>query len=217
MLLLSPSRVVDHKLAETLQRVQDLISLTHGRDIAIIFLLSPSRDTTFASAKLLTQTHAPFDTQSGSEGVIAYAKLQAEVIDQIKTPCVPIFPVADLDGLPDLLHKLASKTAASQLSAPVASPSELLPHCTTHPPLRQEMASVLTNLFNDLKDLARASTNPACIQAEGNWPLGDAASELQTIEDDAAAAAKSESLRHLIGENEWKGIMDFWTDEWLAD
>ena len=152
-------------------------------------------------------------------------------MDHGDIPHVPILPIANLDSLPSLLEKHASALllpAPPKLSA-VAKPFERLQLCTANPPMSQQTAYILSDLFSSIRELAEACTN-AGSAPQSSSPSARAAglssqiingtyepSQSTSTQSYDAASAKLKRLRDLVGDGECQDIVDFWAEEWTID
>jgi len=240
VLLLSPSATTEAKLGDTLARIQRFAALTGGEDLAIVFLLYPQKDTSFVSAKALT-TNGDV-SEAGANGMFAYSKLQAALFSDAAIPHVPVLPLADVQGLPELLlkHVAAREKAATSRHAPPhpavkgankpATPFDLLQLCTAEPPMAKHTALVAADVFTDLADLAAACTSvttaPASSSPSRRASQGmssqtshayGAESGWSTQRSTGGYGEKLKRLRILLGEKECQNLIDFWAEEWTLD
>jgi hypothetical protein len=129
-------------------------------------------------------------------------------------PHIPIYPVATLYDLPALLADLRKPFGQHPHKATPASPLtalDLLQRCTANPPMALQTAYYLSDLFVNLADLAGACTGDVGLENHSEGGIGDATSAGQ-IEDDRMA-----QLRDLVGNDEFHNLVDFWTEEWIAE
>lgn len=226
VVLLSPSTVNETKLDDTFKRIQHFASLTGGEDLAIVFLLNPSRATKFVSAKAVADGSS--DDAAKVDAIYAYTKLQAEMMNHREIPHVPILPLANIDNLSQLLRKHTSNLSRPPpKQKPAATSFELLQLCTASPPMSQQTAFILSDLFTNLKELA--TTCSAVTSApNSSSPSARAASSLvsgvydlglgmSTQDSHSTATSKLKRLRDLVGEQECREIVDFWKEEWTVD
>ncbi|KAH9815679.1 hypothetical protein Tdes44962_MAKER00925 [Teratosphaeria destructans] len=235
-LLLSPSCVVnDAKLEETLERTHRFASLTGGQDLAIVFLLSPPKDTTFVSARAVNN-HASGDAYP-TAGLHASTKLQAILANRSDIPHLPILPLSTLSSLPGLLERY---TAALVTHPHVAQPANqavtgfsLLHLCTAAPGGRMpsQTAYIVSDIFPDFAALAGACTaedadreSSPSQRAGKDSGVGVSASQierdLETDEDSDESGKVEERLRRLralVDRQEVRDLIDFWGDEWTVD
>ena len=223
-LLLSRSAVSNAKLSDTFQRIHHFASLTGGEDLIILFLLNPPTGSTFVSAKELTKESG--GDVAEAEAIAAYSKLQAELSNHSEIPYIPVQPILKLDDLPETIEKQVSPTKGKlQMRKPLAKSIELLRICTVNPPMAEQTAYFLSDIFVDLNDLASAcliissvpsSSSPSARAAAFHSSrLSEFESMMNTEISDSSAAAKLKRLRDLAGEQECQDIIDFWKDEWL--
>ncbi|GAB1740191.1 hypothetical protein NU219Hw_g5307t1 [Hortaea werneckii] len=173
VLLLSLPVVAEAQLEATIERIQRFASLTGGKDLAIIFLLTyspppvqltaPIATNSFTTARQLAQktAHLSANSERGNlDGVMAWTKLQAELTNRSDIPYIPILPLTALDKLPQLLHKHIA--ALNSPSHPVPKPSantfDLLQQCTSTPPMDRQTAYCLSDVFANMAELAAACT-----------------------------------------------------------
>lgn len=223
-MLFSRSSVSDATLSETVQRIQHFASLTGGEDLIIIFLLNPPTGSTFVSAKELTK-NSDRDFAEG-EAIAAYSKLEAELINHSEIPYIALRPILKLDDLPETIAKqMSSMKGKLQMRKPLARSIELLRLCTANPPMSEQTAYLLTDIFADLNDLATACFTISSVPSSGSPSARAAAFQSSHISDfepststqtsGNRAAARLKRLRDLVGEQECQEIIDFWKDEWL--
>ncbi|KAK3719115.1 hypothetical protein LTR37_004679 [Vermiconidia calcicola] len=226
VLLLSPSAVSEPKLDATFKRIQHFASLTGGEDLAIVFLLAPPLVKSFVTAKRLIPGHGEKD--SNVEGIHGYSKLQAETLNHSEIPYVPILPLCKPEGLADLLKKhIMSLTRPPPKQKAAATSFELLQLCTANPPMSQQAAFILTDLFTDLRDLARvcssvgsapSSSSPtARLAASQETGVPDLSLDMSTQGSDSSATNRLKRLRDLVGDQECQAVIDFWKEEWTVD
>ncbi|KAK5120359.1 hypothetical protein LTR85_006298 [Meristemomyces frigidus] len=240
LLLLSRSAVAETKLDDTIKRIQHFASLTGGQDLAIVFLLAaPPAGSTFVSAKqLAVDTSSATASNDDTEGVYAYTRLQAVLVNHADIPNLPILPLADLEGLAALLKKhvanfTRARTPQAQGTTAVATPFELLQVCTANPPMSQQTAYVLSDLFANIKELAEActsvtsapnSSSPSAraaalaglggVSSQMDDPYGPSTQETGLSD---GAQGKLKKLRDLVGEQQCMDVVDFWREEWTVD
>lgn len=212
VLLLSPSTVSEHKLERTVERIQHLAHLTGAQDIAIAFLVSPPAGAQFASARTLV---GPAE-HHGTNGMLAYCKLQAELISHTDLN-VPILPLPTLEALPAFLQsQLAAIAGPIRVQPPVTTPFHLLQHCTAAPPLRRDTAFLLSDTFENVKDLAEG-----CCMVLSSAPEFSSSSSFEEpisgSESEEDARKKLKQLRDLIDTNEWENLVVFWQKEWAME
>lgn len=219
VLLLSTSGLEDDKLEGTLQRVRRLSSVTGGYRIAIVFLMHPPCNTRFTSARQeLDRTEQGQAGAYNSRGTFAYARLQALLFDEVDLFQVPISPLATLGDLPTLLSGMCQRTSKSHHGGGIngADPNvttfELLQKCTANPPMAQETAFFLSDIFPDLVDLART-----CSMADDAVTEGLDSSPTVLGEETDGAAGHLAKLQDLVGEAQTTSIVGFWKEEWIAD
>ncbi|KAK4565493.1 hypothetical protein LTR86_004110 [Recurvomyces mirabilis] len=176
---------------------------------------------------------------TGCAGMLAYAKLQAVLVDHYGSiPYIPIIPVPTLANLPEQVKNyVVNFTRPRRITAqpPLPSPFTLLQHCTTSPPMPQQTAYYLSDLFVNLKDLASAcssitsapsSSSPSARAAGANSMLSsqdrnqaemyDAYGNMPTSSE-STEHAKLKQLRDLLGEQQCRAIVDFWQEEYVMD
>ncbi|KAK4550133.1 hypothetical protein LTR36_003100 [Oleoguttula mirabilis] len=240
LLLLSSTSVSEVKLNDTIKRIRHFASLTGGQDLAIVFLLSQPQVTTFVSAKQLAVHGATTaSTTDDAEGVYAYSKVQAELMNKPDIPNIPVLPLASLEGLPALLRKhvanlthVHTQSHAAAATPVVASPFELLQLCTANPPMPQQTAYILSDLFPNIKVLAEtctsvtsapSSSSPSARAAvlagmDESSQMGDPYGlSTQGTEVSDSAHGKLKTLRDLVGEQQCLDVVDFWREEWTVD
>ncbi|KAI6826498.1 hypothetical protein KC365_g4924 [Hortaea werneckii] len=254
LLLLSSSGVVEAQLDFTIERIQRFASLTGGKDLAIVFLLAspptPAHPTapiitnSFTTARQLAQQTAQLSAVSergNLDGVIAWTKLQAELTNRSDIPSIPILPLTAPDKLPQLLQKHVA--ALNSLSHPALKQSantfDLLQQCTSNPPMDQQTAYCLSDVFANMAELAAActgvssapqSSSPsaraaarASIEASRQFPANDllddpaiwTSQNVSSAVGDDDGRRKLKQLRDLVGEKQCIEVVDFWKEEWL--
>ena len=224
VLLTSRSAVSDVKLKETVERIQHFALLTGGEDLLIVFLLNPPKETSFTSAKKRTKNDD--DNAADEHAIAAYSKLQAEMISQTEIPYIPIRPILTIDELQTTIEKhiAASKPRVTK-AMPSSTPFELLRFCTVRPPLSEQTAYLISDLFANLQDLASAcsavssaldlsspSARFAGFQSSQAYDV-DLGPSTQSTDSDAARKLKR--LRDLVGGQDCQDVIDFWKSEWL--
>ena len=232
ILLFAPSAVSHKQLEATIERIEALATQSDAEqnDIAIIFLLSQPRNTSFLSAKLAVQNNDN-DTTSG---VLAYTTLQASLKNDNDIPPIVILPLSRLEGLPALIKKHAMATSRQRhpLAASVPSTFELLTQCSAQSPMREQTAYVCTDIFTDMRDMAKtclsvtsppASSSPSARAAVGlssqyfgeefdvnGVPVSSGAGGV-------AAQKKLKMLRDMVGDRECQNVVDFWKEEFAVE
>lgn len=226
VLLLSPSAVADKQLIDTVTRINHFASLTGGQDLAIVFLLNPPSDARFVSAR--QQTMSGGDQRAEVDGVYAYSKLQAEMINHAEIPHAPILPLAKLDGLSVLLRKhVANLSRIQPKQHASATQLDLLQLCTASPPMSQQTAYILSDLFPSLRDLATACTSVTSAPNSSSPSARAASSQTNDFYDlglsmgpqssDSTANNKLKRLRDLVGDQECRDVVDFWKEEFVLE
>ena len=198
VLLLSPSITQPDLLPTTLARITRLAHKYPSHNNAIIFLLaSPLPESSTASALGTRATSI-----SSSSPTTALATLQAATIASSELAAIPILPLSCLASLPALLqHYVAG------LAQPPPAPSridmlDLLAGCTVGPGgLDRQTACVVADCVPSLRALARLGA-----AGEGEWEGGREEGEI--------VKEQMEGLRGLVGEEEMRGMMEFWRKEW---
>lgn len=212
VLLISPSTVSKGKIESTFERIQHLVHITGGQDVIIAFLISPPVGARFASARSLVEP----SEDRGTDGMLAYCKLQAETVSRPELS-IPILPLSTLDGLPALLEShLSTAASPTRVPSPVATPFQMLQHCTTTPPLCQQTAFLLSDSFGSLRELV-----------EGCCAVLDPAQELNSSSSftepslrsngGGDAREKLKRLKDLVGDQEWENLVVFWQQEWAME
>lgn len=225
VMVLSSSSVREAKLEDTLQRMRHFASLTGGQDLAIVFLLNPPGDSTFMSAMDFAKSSHTGD--SNTDGILAYSKLQAEIINHNEIPHVPILPLATIEGLTQVLAKHTTELSRPiRTSKALTTPFELLRLCTTCSPMPQKTAFILSDLFINLKDFAAAcssasSSRNSCSRSTRVADLAfyhsssfdlPGGTDVQGPSSDSLIRLKQ--LRDLIGDRAFRDVIDFWVEEW---
>ncbi|KAI7265582.1 hypothetical protein KC343_g3801 [Hortaea werneckii] len=253
-LLLSSSAVAEAQLEATIERIQRFASLTGGKDLAIVFLLAspppPAQPTapiianSFTTARKLAQQTAQLSADSergNTDGVVAWTKLQAELTNRSDIPYIPILPLSALCQLPQLVQKHVAALNTPSHPAPNQSANtfDLLQQCTSNPPMDQQTAYCLSDLFVNMEELAAACTGISSAPPSSSPSARAAArasihagSHVQTddlLDDpltwtsqnvssgigDDGGRMKLKRLRGLVGEKQCIDVVDFWKEEWL--
>ncbi|GIZ43753.1 hypothetical protein CKM354_000696900 [Cercospora kikuchii] len=227
-LLLSPSSVADDKLEATLERIQHFSFLT-TEPITIIFLLNPTRNTSFQSARHLAENGAG-PRADGVGGTMAFTKLQAEMMNSILLPHIPILPLHRVDSLPTLLQSHAAKylNHKPHPTRSTTTSRDLMQLCTLRQPMQGFTTNVLSDTFDNLHDMAQAMSRPPNAPASSS-PTAIAAFALdilsQPIErwdengtlrmssDDPSPQGRLKTLKRLVGQAETEAMVDFWREE----
>ena len=223
--LLSSSAISASKLVNTLQRLQHFASLTGGGDLLIVYLLNKPPASSFVSAKELTRDTN--DDSAPPDAVAAYSKLQAEMINCTETSYIPIRPISKLDDLSDTIIKHVSVLKTGPRKQETQSkPFDLLKLCTANPPMTEQTAYVLSDLFADLKNVSAACSTVTCAPRSSSPSATAAAFESSGVyglsmdsrisNSKRTAAGKLRNLRDLVGEQECQDVLDFWKEEWLV-
>ncbi|KAF2771942.1 hypothetical protein EJ03DRAFT_349156 [Teratosphaeria nubilosa] len=227
-LLLSPSAVADDdRIEETLKRIHRFASLTGGQDLAIVFLLSAPKD-----ARAVKE-YSGADT----DGLCTYTKLQATLATRTDIPYLALLPLSTLSSLPALLERYLTALATRPHPAPPASQAvtnfSLLHLCTAAPGGRMpaQTAYLVSDIFPDCAALAGACTagvteresSPSQRVGEGRG-VGVSASQIERdmeMDEDGEGSGKVEErlvrLKALVGEQEYRDLVQFWGDEWTVD
>jgi hypothetical protein len=222
ILLLDPYSVSNGMLDETIERIAHFASLTGGKDVAVLLLLQSPASSTFVTAKQLN------DGVANSEGVFAYSQLQAELINRPEIPTIPILPLSRIETVVDSLKRHITALSRSRVSnSSAATPFDLLQLCTASPPMSQQSAFILTDLFTDLRDLAMTCSASTSAPNSSSPSIRAASSQTTSIPDPsvtpqvrpspASATCKLKKLRSLVGDQECQDIIDFWKEEWTLE
>ncbi len=201
-LLLSATSIQAVDRQETLSRVERLSTLTGGRNVAVVFLLSE----TSSSSTNIDGMHAYIELELLSVFTLAEAPhtiIAADagaVCSLFNMPTsIPILPLHDVTLLPTtLLSYQNSSTAASLSVPPLNTATTLLPHCTTSAPqvlLSEHSTNVLTDICSTLEDLVTAARTE-----EGQMHIKE---YLDDGQERGAADAE--------------GVIHFWEEEWIAE
>jgi len=218
VLLLSPTATANTNLDATVQRIRHFAALTGGEDLIIVFLLNADP----AKHKSIGPSENGMHSASGEH---AYAELQAELVNHIEIPYMPVLPVCKIDEIQPLLsNHTAALASPTPVCKPSATPRELLQLCTANPPMATHTANVLTDLFLNIGDLATACSM-------GSFAIGPGSSSSPGRTIDHASydmvergtprmqdyAARLRTFSELVSDQEWRNIVDFWTNEWVID
>ncbi|KAK5134655.1 hypothetical protein LTR08_006311 [Meristemomyces frigidus] len=216
-------------LDDTMKRIQHFVALTGGRDLAIVFLLSsrPPTQATALAKPLATKTEDNDDDAAAAAGVHAYVALQAALMSHSDVPNIPLLPLASSEGLAALLKKHAAVLARPR-PQPIASLSTsfgLLQLCTADPPMPQQTAYVLTDVFVDLRDLAEVCTTAVSSTLDASSPSARAASLVSIVGGSQGgscgvgegAESRLKGLRDLVGRQQCSDVVDFWGEEWTME
>ncbi|GAB7363545.1 hypothetical protein MBLNU230_g3812t1 [Neophaeotheca triangularis] len=224
VLLLSPSAVTENAATNSISRIRHFASLTGGKDLIIIFLLAPTQPppSSFVTAKQVAHDNDPH--QTGLAGIHAFTQLQVLIHNDQEIPHIPTLPLAKLEGLADLLSKHATAMAArysraKRQPAPATAPFELLKLCTADPPMSQEHAYVLSDIFPRLRDLAVACTSVTPETEAGFFSADSREMQGSSMVSGGGPGVEGrlEDLRVLLGEQAYRNVVDFWGAEWTID
>lgn len=228
VLLLAPSWTLKAALPNTLDRIYHFAALTGGQDLAIVFLLNPPKTSSFISVKDLTSTDN--DPDAGTKGVLAYAQLQASLLSPSDFPHIPILPLASVESLPGLLIKTIAALSRKPQHTPISATAfGLLQLSTTEPPMDRQTAYFATDCFADLRELAKACTQPPTEPASSSpsYEFGGSAFSQSSVGGQlgctriASQGRGSEEglrqLRSLVGEERYNELVEFWLDEWVVE
>lgn len=217
LLLLSPEDTLEAAQQQTLARIQHFSSSTGGVDIAIIFSMQATPPA--ASTKSCSSTTA---STYSSQGIPAYASLQAQLLHLTEASSIPVLPLATLDGLSALLKTYtAGLSRPLPKAAPLTRSLDLLPYCSACGPLPQFAVNLTTDLFTSLQDLAttalradvKRSRNTEAMQGQ----MWDSEEQEQLLTEEGGADERMAMLRDQLGQETLDGMIDFWADEWVAD
>ncbi|EON64244.1 hypothetical protein W97_03475 [Coniosporium apollinis CBS 100218] len=152
--------------------------------------------------------HPPNTTSSPVSGLHAYHQLSAFLLTHADIPSIPLLPLSELSSLEPLLRMYVSTLCTPNPAAvPQKLPNaamELLPFCTTSPPMRQETVIRLTDVFSSLRDVA--ALGGVDMDVDGR--------------DEGSVARAEEAVRGLVemfGEEEARAVVEFWKEEWVAE
>ncbi|KAK4498714.1 hypothetical protein PRZ48_009224 [Zasmidium cellare] len=221
VLLLSPSTTSDTKLPSTLERILRFAALTGGKGLAIVFLLSPADE---------------MGTKASADGMAAYAKLQAEMLNHTEIPFIPILPLPKLEDLANLLKSHQTALSSPQVSnkkGQGVTPFDLLRQCSNQPPMSEAAAFMLTDLFSDLREVAEActtsttdlsSSSPSRIDRTTQTSADASMYELRDadlagsklMKDRSRGQSKLKSFRELQGDARCRDLIEFWNEEFPA-
>ena len=226
MLLFAASEAKDENLDSAVSRIQHFASLTGGHDLIIVFLLHAPPATSLISAKQLNAG----DATCGIDGTRSFSSLQATLINHTEIPHIPILPLPTLDGLSALLKKHVDHSAQPPPARAASGTSfDLLQHCTANPPISQQTAYIVSDLFPNLKELAQACANVTSAPNSSSptargisdtpQPVrgSDNGMGMSTQSSYFAASNKLKKLRDLVGDRECNDIVDFWKEEWAIE
>lgn len=225
---MAPSWTLDPALPNTLDRIHHFASLTGGQDLAIVFLLNPPKTSSFISVKDLTSVDS--DTDAGTKGVLAYARLQASLLSRSDIPHIPILPLASVEGLAGLLTKtIAALSRTRHHTSASTTPFGMLQLSTTEPPMERQTSYFATDCFANLRELAVACTEPTTelnlsspsFGADGSafsqFSAGGQLVNIGTASQGRGAEEGLRQLRDLVGEQRYTELVEFWLDEWVVD
>lgn len=219
LLLLSPRSTLAFQLEETINRVLHFASLTGGIDIALVLLLHAAPATTTARA-MASSVSAP---ASGTEGVHAYARLQAALLARPDIPSIPLLPMANLQDLPDLIKSYA-QAPKGKLSAVVpwqnVSAIDLLAFCTVNPPLSRWALDLTSDLFSSIADVAEAAALARAGKGSGGafvHSLEDSILSNELVRDAGGLGDEFTVLRDQLGQGQIERMVEFWAKGSVAD
>ena len=207
ILLFAPSAVSHKQLEATIERIEALATQSDAEqnDIAIIFLLSQPRNTSFLSAKLAVQNN----DNDATSGVLAYTTLQASLKNDNDIPPIVILPLSRLEGLPALIKKHAMATSRQRhpLAASVPSTFELLTQCSAQSPMREQTASSSHS--------ARAAVGLSSQYFGEEFDVNGV--PVSSGAGGVAAQKKLKMLRDMVGDRECQNVVDFWKEEFAVE
>lgn len=131
-----------------------------------------------------------------TRGLHGLVELQKMFLDDPSLPVLPISPLASASGLPDLLERYVSActNAPPERHMSLRKAAELLPSCTICTPLEKTETYLLTDLFEDFRDIATTCTS-----------------------DTQKAGERRATMVDLLGADMAKGIIDFWREEYVDE
>jgi hypothetical protein len=189
---------------------------------------NPMRMSGFVSAKEIVNSTAAM-INGKSAGMYAYSKLQVALMEQEDIPYIPILPCTSIDSLaPLLLKHLAALKTFMTAKKPLKSPTpyDLLQLCTTDPPMPEQTAHYLTDLFPGLRELATActsvtsmpgSSSPAVRAAGGLSCSSQGTDAMASREIAENGQEKLKLLKEQVGEQQAANVAEFWQAEWTVD
>lgn len=214
-LLLSPSCVSKSIITNTITRIKHFAALTGGVNLAIVCLLHPPPHASFASSKKLVE--AP---TGDTTGVFAYSTLQSTLFAEHEIPTIPILPLAKVKGLADVLSTFVAALEGPSLPLPTPKtmPFDLLQLCTVEPPMDRQTAFLTTDVFPNLRELAAACVTTLPSQSFDSpglnlHSLGPAQSSGNMRENEG----RLDALHRLVGPEQAGYMMEFWTEEFVAE
>ncbi|CAK4030850.1 Hypothetical predicted protein [Lecanosticta acicola] len=237
--LLSPLDVTDANVQATRERIRQLGISLDMQPAAVVFVLSCPRDSSFHSAKALALA-SDDEEQANTTAMLAYAKIQAELINIHGVSRISVLPLTKLEDLPELLKKhrtaVAGHTPLRMAQQPPSTTArELLQLCTADPPMREQVGHILSDIFPDLPTLAEActilcsppsssspSTRAAATQASSHYFQNtETDAELRSSQpwhyspDPAVsnARARLRQLEDAVGFRQCEAVMEFWKTE----
>lgn len=201
----------------TLERIRHFTSLTGGCDLVIVFSLAPTAPG-LVSAKHLAAT---IDShEDNSKGVTAYSQLSAELLCRPEIPHVPILLLDKLDQLPKTLERHVASLASPppRKRRPSTASFEMLQLYSVNPPLPREVAFVLSDVFPSTQALAMTCQRASSAEL-GQESSEGSAGELSSGSQGAGCGRdrRLERLRVLVGEEQFRNIVDFWREEWTVE
>jgi hypothetical protein len=238
LLLLSPSSVASEtELQETVKSIQHFGSLTGGRDVGIVFSLTPSKHSGFKTAAKLNATNLPAtdtpetSTEERLAGLRAYTLLQSHLATNPELSSIPLLPLSDLKDLPGMLKKyvadLTRRTPATARVIKVPTSFDLLHLCTAAPtPMPEQTAYMLSDIFINIPELAAACTSGVSSGPDSSSPsqraagkgVGVSASQVEReVDEEGTGEGKRMKLRELVGEQQSRDVVDFWREEWTVE
>jgi len=154
LLVFTPTTLNPTTHSATLSRIQHFAVLTGGRDIAILFLLTPSPSQPTSNPTHPTPLHAYCALQ------LALSTVSTSGVSHIP----PLLPCPSPSSVPTLLKTftdtLASapaQTRAVERKRQVNAALDLLPHCTVEAILGEEAGLALMDLSADLRGVVSAA------------------------------------------------------------
>lgn len=194
-----------------MSKIQHLAHLTGGQDIVVVFLISPPVGAHFTSTKTLHTS--PED--HGTNGMLAYCKLQAELASRPELS-VPILPLPRLEALPTLLKSHLAAISGPTVQTAMPTSFELLQHCTAMPPLRQQTTFLLSDTFQSIRELAEGCCS--ILNSDADFSSSSSFEGLNpSSEGGEDAREKLKRLKDMIDAKEWEDIVVFWQKEWTVE
>ena len=170
-------------------RLRQFVSLTGGRHSAVIFLLYSSHFPSPESYDVGTVTSRHTHQQHAISGLEGFSHLQTLLLTS--NISIPILPVLSPTSFPQIIDRFidGAQSIIHKPSIPKAV-TELLPYCTSAPPMSEDAAATTTDLFPSLREWAMFRN-----KQEALWRL----------------------VNNGVSEEEASAVVEFWDEEFVVE